>query len=172
MAANEIKECNWGKAAIKRIADRVREVAKFDPVKETDFAKVVEAFGGKIESGENLSSEDSIKVSGKHRFSITLDSSATQERKRFTMAHELGHYFLHSRQGAVSLKAFRLGTSLAEQEANFFAANLLMPEEEFKKRWNSSKSKVEAFRIAEMASLFHVSTAAAAARAEYLFGKK
>jgi Zn-dependent peptidase ImmA (M78 family) len=173
MAMNEIKECNWGKALIKQIADRVREVANFDPIEEENFSNVVKAFGGKIiEESENLSSEDSIKVIGQHDFSITLDVSATPERKRFTMAHELGHYFLHSKQGQIPLKAFRLGTSLAEQEANFFAANLLMPEDEFKRRWNSYKTSTDAFRIAGLASLFHVSVAAAAARAEYLFGKK
>lgn len=172
MAMNEIKECDWGKALIKQIADRVREVANFDPIKECDFSNVVKAFGGKIDESENLSSEDSIKVIGQHNFSIVLDASATVERKRFTMAHELGHYFLHSRQGALPLKAYRLGTSLAEQEANFFAANLLMPEELFKKSWCDSGSRIDSFRIVQIASLFHVSTAAAAARAEYLFGKK
>ncbi len=88
MAMNEIKECNWGKALIKQIADRVREVANFDPIEEENFSNVVKAFGGKIiEESENLSSEDSIKVIGQHDFSITLDVSATPERKRFTMAH-------------------------------------------------------------------------------------
>lgn len=172
MATNEIKECNWGKASIKQIADRVREVADFDPIQETDFTKVVEAFGGKIENGDFFSSEDSIKVFGPHNFSIMLDATAIQERRRFTMAHELGHYFLHSKQGEQTLKAFRLGTSLAEQEANFFAANLLMPEDEFKRKWMSHKSEADASRIVTMAKLFHVSVAAAAARAEYLFRKK
>lgn len=172
MESKEIKECNWGKELIAQVARRVSEVAQFDPIQEINFENVVRAFGGKIEDGVNPTTGDSIVVRGKFDFSITLDASATAERKRFTMAHELGHYFLHSKQGSNPLKAYRLGTTLAEQEANFFAANLLMPENEFRKQWASRSTLIESSRIAEVAKVFHVSASAAAARAEYLFGKK
>lgn len=170
--ADEIKECNWSKKQIAQIADRVREVSKFDPIKETNFEKIVQAFGGTIELSSNQSLEDTINVTGKFKFSITLDENATEERKRFTMAHELGHYFLHSKQGKTPLTAHRLGTSLAEQEANFFAACLLMPEEEFRRQWEKCSGDPDSVRISKMANIFHVSTAAAAARADHLFWQK
>ena len=52
-------------------------------------------------------------------------------RKRFSIAHELGHYFLHVENGKPYV-AFRDNTSRRneqEREADFFAANLLMPDE-------------------------------------------
>lgn len=56
-------------------------------------------------------------------------------RKRFTIAHELGHYLLHRsgqqalfcRHGAVEEGASRPRLPVAEVEANAFAAALLMP---------------------------------------------
>lgn len=67
---------------------------------------------------------------------IGVNESESEERKRFTIAHELGHLFLHKNavnydQGGIML--FRdghssEGTDLREVQANRFAAELLMPE--------------------------------------------
>ena len=55
------------------------------------------------------------------------------ERKRFSIAHELGHLFLHFTDNQKYYIAFRnnQGTEGKQQEieANIFAANLLMPDE-------------------------------------------
>ncbi len=57
-------------------------------------------------------------------------------RKRFTIAHELGHFFLHEQEGLHVDRRFRIdlrdsnssqGESDKEKEANLFAAELLMP---------------------------------------------
>jgi Zn-dependent peptidase ImmA (M78 family) len=56
-------------------------------------------------------------------------------RKRFTIAHEIGHYVLHKADAYLDGKAavrFRdgasaMGTDREEREANGFAASLLMP---------------------------------------------
>lgn len=59
-------------------------------------------------------------------------------RQRFTIAHELGHLFLEPRENIKYDKQFAMqyrnglsseGTDVKEIEANFFAAELLMPEE-------------------------------------------
>ena len=63
-----------------------------------------------------------------------------QERQRFTLAHELGHIFLHKNDALRydnGLMMFRNlhssdGTDIKEIEANRFAAELLMPEEELR----------------------------------------
>lgn len=58
------------------------------------------------------------------------------KKKRFVLAHELGHMILHSQRDATfsddyeTLEAFRHGPQ--EVEANAFAAELLMPEQFFK----------------------------------------
>ena len=71
---------------------------------------------------------------------IGINSSQPRNRQRFTLAHELGHYFLHSGQGYEEVHVDPLkflvrwrdadsskGVDLEEIEANVFAAELLMP---------------------------------------------
>ncbi len=65
--------------------------------------------------------------------------SPTAPRARFTLAHELGHYFIDAhRQALARGKAPRHGSRceyqsqlLVEREADHFASCLLMPEERF-----------------------------------------
>lgn len=68
---------------------------------------------------------------------IGVNSSEGEQRQRFTIAHELGHLFLH-KQSPVSYDTGMMmlrdshssdGTDIKEIEANRFAAELLMPEE-------------------------------------------
>lgn len=73
---------------------------------------------------------------------IGLNANHHLTRRRFTFAHELGHYFLHGEQGQgevhvdtnarffVKLRdtSSARGADVEEIEANFFAAELLMPE--------------------------------------------
>ena len=68
---------------------------------------------------------------------IGANRSHHENRQRFTIAHELGHFFLHegelihfdSEPGAfmINLRDSSRGDSNDEREANFFAAELLMP---------------------------------------------
>lgn len=71
---------------------------------------------------------------------IGVNEFESDERKRFTIAHELGHLFLHKNavnydQGGIML--FRdghssEGTDHREVQANRFAAELLMPEQDIR----------------------------------------
>ena len=66
---------------------------------------------------------------------ITIDSKITERtRKRFTVAHELGHFMMH-RSNALSVckNLFNARTN-SESEANKFGANLLMPRNLFRAR--------------------------------------
>jgi len=70
---------------------------------------------------------------------IGVNKIQNEVRRRFTIAHELGHYFLHGGQGLQEVHIDRVGklklrgpsssTGIdpEEVEANFFAAELLMP---------------------------------------------
>lgn len=86
-------------------------------------------------------------------FYIWVEESDFELRKRFTVAHELGHYFMHGSQfedkeSIIDTTLFRLTGStqeskdLREQEANEFAAELLMPYDKFTKSVNSMKIKL------------------------------
>lgn len=161
----DIKECGWGKAVIRSVANKVREVSGFNPKETVDFKGIVEIFGGKVSEDKDVFFGDTIDVRGKLDFTIKLHPLATTERQRFTLAHELGHYFLHSRQGGKPLQAFRLGTSMAEQEANYFAAELLMPESMFREDFNSLSNDLDQDgKISRMAQMYHVSFTAASVR--------
>lgn len=70
---------------------------------------------------------------------ITVNQSNYKTRKRFTVAHEIGHLILHSKEQPVFIdkaprvmfrnEASSTGEILKEREANAFAASLLMPKE-------------------------------------------
>ena len=66
---------------------------------------------------------------------VLIQESHDEKRKRFSLAHELGHYILNSSHRGVHLDKhtyFRsnlssIGTDIEEKKANRFAAELLMP---------------------------------------------
>jgi Zn-dependent peptidase ImmA (M78 family) len=72
---------------------------------------------------------------------VIINGKHHQNRRRFSLAHELAHYCLH-RQDSVEIfhrdQISTLGTKKIEIEANAFAAELLMPEESLKV-WMASK---------------------------------
>lgn len=88
-------------------------------------------------------------------------------RKRFGLAHELGHWILHKGHSQVlactedDLYASYKGSSL-EVEANSFAAGLLMPEELFAARIADSRPSVEKIKV--LAEEFGTSLTATAVR--------
>lgn len=73
------------------------------------------------------------------RYKISIKKTDHYYRKRFTMAHELGHFVLHKDKigngidDSENYRTLRRTNSavgvLEEKEANSFAANILMPED-------------------------------------------
>lgn len=97
--------------------------------------------------------------------SLLVNDSDSIERKRFTIAHELGHCLLHlDVEGEFVDSATDLfrtdGNSgkgqmhLQEVEANIFAAALLMDEDLIRQCWSSCKD------LSRMAKIFMVSESA------------
>lgn len=86
---------------------------------------------------------------------IYVNSKDPNTRKRFTVAHELGHYFLHlNSQDDALVVEYRTISSFGddkEKEANSFAAALLMDEVLVKSLWNDLKS------VQTIAEIFQVS---------------
>ena len=108
---------------------------------------------------------------------IGVNSTHHENRKRFTIAHEIGHYMLDHpgemfidktlRQKAVVVRRdgrSSEGTDKHEIEANRFAAELLMPsevvEEEVRKRLSKSKLPSADDLVRDMTALFQVSSKA------------
>lgn len=131
----ELVPCHLRKSAVEAVALRLAEQLGFAPA--GDLNPVVAQLGGRMEflSWEDwlTHSHDTITIVGPRDFAIRLMWSDGPLRHRFTIAHELGHYFLHSQQGNIPLKAGRDGTNRrVEWEANWFAAAFLMPEAAFR----------------------------------------
>jgi Zn-dependent peptidase ImmA (M78 family) len=87
-------------------------------------------------SGALIRSEDSVV--------IAVNSAQHENRQRFTIAHEIGHFLLHKGTQVHFDDDFRVNyrkadsTGIAtddEKEANWFAAVLLMPEHFLRKDW-------------------------------------
>lgn len=102
------------------------------------------------------------------RWVIGVNSIHHPKRQRFTMAHELGHYFLHKDtegelEDTILFRSEGYGDKGIESEANKFAAQLLMPESEFRKLVKEEAGLVE--RVSERMG---VSTLAVTYRAKDL----
>ena len=100
---------------------------------------------------------------------ISVKANEKEERQRFTIAHELGHFFLHNEyldKGLMDGIGFlpRDGSiNKIENEANNFAATLLMPELLFRELWNNKD-----ISLSEMGQYFCVSGSAIVTRAKFL----
>ena len=130
---------------------------------------IVQALGGDIEYGaaEDELDGGSIIARDQNDFTIYLSEFTAPIRDRFTIAHELGHLFLHfpkikaGNPGAIMRATRRVDATddlqkRAEWEANWFAAALLMPASEFRLTMNKD--------IEYNAAKFNVSRKAASVR--------
>ncbi len=86
-------------------------------------------------SGMLLPAERRIIVNGR-------EARESPGRRRFTIAHELGHWICQCQDGnakPVYCRAEEIGVDpkarALEREANLFAAELLMPEPDVRRRW-------------------------------------
>lgn len=129
-----------------------------------DLEPIVKKMGGEIRFHSNPDgSPDAITVTGPGAFQILLSGMSSARRGRFTIAHELGHYVLHSKMGAHHpMTVHRDESGRLEWEANWFAAGFLMPSEPF------TAAIREGFGNAALATKFGVSEAAVAIRRETL----
>ncbi|MDK2042367.1 ImmA/IrrE family metallo-endopeptidase [Aliarcobacter butzleri] len=72
---------------------------------------------------------------------ISLSNLTGELRNNFTIAHELGHLYLHARNIKKDIIEFnRYGSGRLEWEANWFAAAFLMPEKIFIEKCNEFNS--------------------------------
>lgn len=141
------------------------------PIENMD--KLVRSLGGTIEEDERYS-DGAIQKDG-DAFIVWISPFQDEKRRRFTIAHELGHLFLH--MGYLTNHELwekqenkiyqRVGNSEKEYQANEFAAAFLMPKKEYFKVMNENLdgNKVMTNKIAEH---FNVSVEAASNRGKFL----
>jgi hypothetical protein len=122
------------KGQVFRIAEAYASEVGFLPGDRIE--PLIKRVGGRIEylgALDSVEAEDgSLYVDGPKNFRILVSAFTGPERDRFTIAHELGHYVLHSDHGRRHIRAARFGSNVVEWEANWFAAAFLMPEADFR----------------------------------------
>lgn len=161
------------------IEDFAQEIAlKYGFDAENDFIyDFTEELGGKVRVLELHELEalqsGTLEVHGPSDFTIYLARHTSTFRDNFTMAHELGHYFLHSgnpygsKQISVDrthdVESLQKIQIKLEQQANRFAAALLMPKDKF-----ASVAKGSNNNLRLLSGYFKVSEAAAEVRLKSL----
>lgn len=160
------------KRSVSALAEKFSDEIGYNPGDDLDA--VVTKLGGRVtyqDFWELESTEDgSIQIDGVRNFHIFIGAHTSQDRNRFTIAHELGHYVLHyllplaNGKNTAPVKARRYGgKDRTEYEANWFAAAMLMPTAPFKSSYLECESD-----IVELAARFQVSVSAALVRAKTL----
>jgi Zn-dependent peptidase ImmA (M78 family) len=166
---------------ISALADVVRESLELSiPI---DITEAVTRLGGTVAEVPDCNGpqEAMIRRIGE-RFEITVKQNHATVRKRFSVAHELGHLFLHmgyltnpEKWGVASEYRdsvyHRFGYGIEEDEANLFAAALLMPEKEFQTiilSKTNDGSTTQIANIKQIANHFKTSAKAVVKRGEEL----
>ena len=163
--------------AIENLADTIR--TQLNVTTPVNMQQVVSSLNGKLLS---ITFEDS-SISGRIQkkgdsFEISYNAEHSQLRSEFTIAHELGHLFLHmgylvnpEKWNAIDeyydSPKYRQGYSEEEYEANQFAGAFLMPEKEYR-QFVSEHSEKNRISINVIANHFNVSFDAALTRGKWL----
>jgi hypothetical protein len=154
------------KANISAFAEEVAIELSFDP--GDSIESVVSELGGAISYRNPIGEEipESIRVEPSRKFKIFLSSLTSSSRDRFTVAHELGHFFLHFPLVAQAHPGYGMRATRwvddsnpdlqrCEWEANWFAAAFIMPEAKVRASFNQGGvyAIVSEFGVSEKAAL-------------------
>lgn len=135
---------------------------------------VVIALGGRVEESADIMSDGNISKQD-NGFIIYVSPFRSSERRKYIIAHELGHLFLHMGYKINSelwnkqenAAYYRAGSSLLEYQAYQFAEALFMPKKSYKEivKQYTIGDRVE---TAKIASYFGVSISEASQRGKFL----
>src|SRR5690606_34668927 len=161
----------------KRGSVRAKELLEeigFDDISDLSMDLLVSGLGATLIM-EPLKNSDGKIVRGNSKTLIKVNSEIPYEEKiRFTIAHEVGHFLLHNKldleihnDNSNTLNWFKsteqqAKKGLQEWEANDFASELLMPEKAFRKFIENKKFSPNL--IKEIASHFKTSLTSVAYR--------
>lgn len=126
-----------GKKKAHAKAQAILDLYSHEYGSEVDIEKIVAELKISVIQHDLPDDESGMLIINKERKAIiVVNKHHSKVRKRFTIAHELGHYLMHCDQGQQvfhrSIKSSQ-GTEPQEIDANAFAAALLMPKADIKK---------------------------------------
>lgn len=144
-------------------AQRVRDDFFESAYSWDGLEEILDHYSGTIEYVSDDKLEESLHIYSDGSFTIFLPHQSSELRDYFTIAHELGHYFLHWEDDGEETVFSRGESNETEWQANWFAAELLMPEDEFREA-----AEEYDYDVSELSNHFGVSRAAASVRLEVL----
>lgn len=159
-------EANIGHGA--RTARQVFEELDLEHPADVDIEIIAQMRGVFVREGRLNGCEGRLSRIDQHAIITVSDAIKYPTRRRFVIAHELGHFELHPDSNHVAVavctaadikEIYDEGT---EVEANTFASELLMPESLWKSEVDVEKPSLDVIR--ELAEDFEVSLTAAAIR--------
>lgn len=167
-------------AYIERLAERLLAEAGVTEA-PVPVERMAEAQGCKITRAV-LDDVSGILLRAPEGVTIGVNARHALTRRRFTVAHELGHLLLHRGQEIRYDHHFRVslrsevssaGTDLEEIEANFFAASLLMPDSMLRRDPRTAFIDMDDdAAVSELARDYAVSRQAMALRLARLVGRR
>jgi len=141
-----------------------------------DICDVVRSIGGDI-SEQIVGLDDGIVMRNGNGFQIIRPTLQDEMKKKFFVAHDLGHLFLHmgymisnniwEKQSSSECRIFK--SVEQEYQANKFALCFLMPQNQFIKELNANKKKDNSVEVAKLADYFNVSFSTAFERMNSLY---
>jgi Zn-dependent peptidase ImmA (M78 family) len=152
--------------AIGEYADMVgKHHGIYSPAGRADIDKLLSVLGGRVTVSPQLFDREALTVYAPGNFEIHIPQLTSSRRDRFTIAHELGHYFLHYLHPEhTGVRTFGRGQrNWAETQANVFASHLLMPGGAFRRAHRELDGDWWA-----IAQVFNVSPSAAEVRGQVL----
>ncbi len=148
-----MKKKGLSKMEKQMIAEKTSELLTqfgYDSESDTyiDISKLAVSVGFKVGVSKQLHFKDDgfMSVSkDKKKLLIGVNDDRTIEEKRFIVAHELAHYFLHyidsDLEEAIMHREHIKGKNEDENDADYFAACILMPKQSFVKQFQKLKAK-------------------------------
>jgi Zn-dependent peptidase ImmA (M78 family) len=134
----------------------------------SNLAILAHQMGALVIEDERLETSIGRIVVSKDRAVIRIRARLDGPRKRFTIAHELGHFELHPNLLMIACREdhvfSRASIDLVEKEANAFAARFLLPTAICRDRWRGPplhghiKNLAEEFRVSFLATALRTLT--------------
>lgn len=159
--AKNRQETGFSRREIEYIAEKCREAWGFGLNPISNMVRVAENNGAFVLDLDNTASDVDALSIFKGR-PVILRNTAKQStcRKRFDIAHEIGHFILH--------RFISTGDTQTEQEANMFASAFLLPEKVMLNEFPRPKNQINWQAVSDFKLKWKVSKAACFYRAHKL----
>ena len=153
--------------ALNRAKEIIKELSIEEPA-HIDLEAIAFQLGAIIKQESMRGADGRLATLGSRGLITVREDIPEDGRKRFVVAHEIGHYELHRKKLPLiscteeDFYKWNADNQHLEVEANYFASELLMPEEMFRKR--VAGKALSAALLETLYEAFSVSLTAAAIR--------